>query len=82
MAERASPASKDPKDLAKKGESKPAAKAEGDEKKRGWLAWFVGWVIMPATVFGLIFGSGMLLGAHMPESWYTRAVVWVVGLFA
>lgn len=51
-------------------------------KKEGWLGWTLGWVVAPLSVLGAIFGGGVLLGAHFPEGWFSRAVMWVVGLFA
>ncbi|HET6582249.1 MAG TPA: hypothetical protein VFG69_02355 [Nannocystaceae bacterium] len=65
---------------------KPAiATLDGDAepaKKEGWLGWTLGWIIAPLSVLGAIFGGGVLLGAHFPDGWFSRAVVWVVGLFA
>ncbi len=62
--------------------TKDEAPAEGEEvKARGWLSWAVGWVLLPGSVIGVIFGSGALLGAHFHDSWFARAVVWIVDLF-
>jgi hypothetical protein len=73
--------------LATKPATKPATKedasagqAEG-EGREGWLSWVVGWVLVPATVIGLIFGGGVALGAHNHDGWFARTVVWVVDLF-
>jgi hypothetical protein len=63
---------------------KPVAAAEPTEdaaKKEGWLGWTLGWIIAPLTVLGAIFGGGVLIGAHFPDSWFSRAIVWIVGLF-
>lgn len=68
------------KAVATKGGNAQAAASE--DAPRSKLSWVVGWVLMPATVLGLIFGSGVVLGAHLHDSWFVRAVVWVVGLFA
>ncbi len=65
------------KALVKAGED-----ADADTPKReGWLSWIVGWILMPTAVVGVIFGAGVLLGAHMHDSWYARTVEWVVGIF-
>lgn len=57
---------------------------DGDESKRkpGILRWIIGWVVVPVLVLGAIFGTGLHLGANNPEAWYTRAVMWIAGLFA
>ena len=63
--------------------TKPAAMpAEDEEKKEGWLGWTLGWIVAPLSVLGAIFGGGVLLGAHYPDGWFARAVMWVAGLFA
>lgn len=67
---------------AVKDAGKEAIAETGEEKKEGWLGWTLGWIVAPATVLGAIFGGGVLLGAHFPDGWFTRAVVWVVGLFS
>ncbi len=61
------------------GETPEQGEATG---KAGWLSWSVGWVLMPATVLGLIFGGGALVGAHFHDSWLARLVVWTVELFS
>jgi hypothetical protein len=66
--------------LAPKGEASPD-KAEGEAKREGWLSWLVGWILVPGTVIGVIFGGGALLGAHRHDGWFARTVVWVVDLF-
>lgn len=63
-------------ELVKTGEGSP-----DESKKEGWLSWIVGWVLMPSTVLGVIFGGGVLVGAHLHDSWYARTVEWVVNLF-
>jgi hypothetical protein len=61
---------------------KPADdKADEGEGKKSPLSWIMGWVVMPSAVIGLIFGSGVLVGVHLHESWFTRLVLWVVDLF-
>ena len=67
------------KALQKKPE---AAAEEGEPKQRGWLSWAVGWVLVPGTVVGLIFGAGLMVGVHLHDSWFSRLVMWVVGLFS
>jgi hypothetical protein len=68
--------------IAAPGEgSKGLAKPEPAASK-SWKRWVIGWVVLPGIVIGGIFGAGVMLGAHMPESWFTRAVVWLVDLFA
>lgn len=64
--------------------SKPAAGADeaaSEQEGRGWLSWAVGWVLVPATILGLIWVGGVLVGVHLHDSWLSRLVVWVVGLF-
>lgn len=56
-------------------------KADGEDKPTSRLSWVVGWVLVPGTVIGVIFGGGALVGAHFHDSWFTRAIVWVVELF-
>lgn len=56
---------------------------DGEEKApESRAAWLMGWVIGPGAVLGLIFGGGVLLGAHLHESWFARLVMWTVGLFS
>ena len=57
------------------------APAEGEETPPSRLSWVVGWVMVPSVVIGVIFGSGVLVGVHMHDSWFTRLIVWVVELF-
>jgi hypothetical protein len=61
------------------------AKADAPEgeaaPKEGKLAWFVGWILVPGALLGGIWTGGVALGAHLPESWFARAVMWVAGLF-
>ena len=59
----------------------PPAKREEDEAPPSRLAWFIGWVAVPAVVFGGIFGAGVMVGAHSPDGWITWAVRGVAGLF-
>jgi hypothetical protein len=49
--------------------------------KAGWVSWLMGWVIVPASVIGAIFAAGVMFGAHQPDSWFTRAVLWCADLF-
>lgn len=63
--------------------AKPDAKAPAEpEAPRSRLSWVAGWVLVPGAIIGLLFGGGALVGAHLPDSWITRLVVWVVELFA
>jgi hypothetical protein len=39
----------------------------------------MGWVIGPGLVAGLIVGAGAWVGAHFPELWLVRAIVWIGG---
>jgi hypothetical protein len=48
---------------------------------QGKLAWILGWIVAPLSVLGAIYGGGVLLGAHRPEGWFARSVMWVAGLF-
>lgn len=64
-----------------KGEAKGEGEGEGEGKKESRLSWMVGWVLVPTVVIGTIFGGGVLVGAHLHDSWYTRLVVWIVELF-
>ena len=54
---------------------------EGEAPKESKLGWILGWIVLPGTVIGGIFGAGVLLGAHNHDGWFPRAVMWVVGLF-
>ena len=70
------PAAGGGKDLAKRDD------AEGEEgKSPGPLRWVLGWIVLPGSVVGAIFGAGALVGAHFHDSWFTRAIVWVGELF-
>lgn len=60
--------------------AKPAV-PEGDEAPPSRLSWFLGWVVVPGAVFGGIFGSGLLVGAHYPDGWIAWAVGGVASLF-
>lgn len=70
----------EPKAIEKRKPAEAAA-PEGEEPRRGWLSWVVGWLLVPGTVVGLIFGAGVLVGAHFSDGWFARAVVWLVDLF-
>ncbi len=59
----------------------PVDKADGEDKPTSRLSWVGGWVLVPGTVIGVIFGGGALVGAHFHDSWFTRAIGWVVELF-
>lgn len=66
--------------VAKKGPAQPAP-AGGEPTSRSWLSWVMGWLVVPTVFLASIFGGGVLYGAHFPESWWTRSVLWVAGLF-
>jgi hypothetical protein len=66
--------------IAPKGEKTPA-KSEPEGQGHSRLSWFVGWILVPATVIGVIFGAGVVLGAHRHDGWFARTVVWLVELF-
>ena len=50
---------------------------EGEPKREGKLRWVLGWVVLPGTVIGGIFGGGVVVGAHFHDSWFTSAIVWL-----
>lgn len=56
----------------------PEGEAE-EGKRRGPLAWVLGWVAVPGVVLGGIFGGGVLVGAHFHDSWVTSVFVWIFG---
>lgn len=67
---------------AKVAATKPVPDAPAPEGEApGRIAWFLGWIVAPGAVVGGIFGAGVLLGAHRPEGWFARTVLWVVGWF-
>ena len=57
--------------------STPASPAE----PAGRLSWILGWIVAPASVVAAIYGGGVVLGAHNPDRWFARSVMWVTGLF-
>ena len=61
----------DKADVAEDGEAKPKTR----------LQWVAGWLVVPGSVVGVLFGGGALIGAHFHESWFVRMIVWVVELF-
>lgn len=67
--------------LAKKTGKSAEGEAEG-KRPRSRLSWIVGWVLVPGTVVGLIFGAGLMVGVHLHDSWFSRLVVWCVELFS
>ncbi len=70
----------DPQSKAVPSKVDAKAPAEGDAP-RGRLSWLVGWVLVPSSIVGVLFGGGVLVGAHFAESWLARLVVWCVELF-
>ena len=64
-----------------RAEGAEVAEAEGEEGSQSRLSWVVGWVLVPASVIGVIWGSGVLVGVHLHDSWFTRMIVWIVELF-
>jgi len=59
----------------------PAPAPAPAESKAGWLSWAVGWVLVPLTILGLIFGGGVLVGVHFHDSWLASLIMWFAGLF-
>jgi len=57
------------------------AKRDEEDGPPSRLAWFIGWVAVPAVVFGGLFGAGVIVGAHYPDGWITWAVRGIGGLF-
>jgi hypothetical protein len=43
------------------------------------MRWWMGWVVGPGLVAGSIVGVGAWVGAHFPEAWFVRLVVWLGG---
>ncbi len=70
-----------PSQALAKGEKADVAESEQDDAPKSKLSWIVGWVLVPGTVIGVIFGGGAMVGAHFHESWFTRMIVWTVELF-
>ena len=67
--------------------AKPAAASPGAaiattaEPSTSRLSWILGWIVAPASVVAAIFGGGVVLGAHNPDGWFARSVMWVAGIF-
>ncbi|MBL8948269.1 MAG: hypothetical protein JNK45_34160 [Myxococcales bacterium] len=77
-----------PTAAAKPAAAKPAAAASAGaaiattaEPSTSRLSWILGWIVAPASVVAAIFGGGVILGAHNPDGWFARSVMWVVGIF-
>jgi hypothetical protein len=71
-----------PEPQSKAVPTKPDPKAPAEpEAPRSRLSWLVGWVLVPGVIIGVLFGGGVLVGAHFHDSWFVRAIVWVVELF-
>jgi hypothetical protein len=64
---------------AKKPAARESAEVEEREGRRGWLGWFVGWVLLPGSVIAAIVGAGVHVGARWPEMWFSRLVLWLFG---
>lgn len=61
---------------------KPAPKKEAEaEAPQSRLSWLLGWVIVPGLLFGLLMLAGVYVGANHPDSWVTRAILWIAGWF-
>lgn len=76
------PATPSPAASAKPSAAKAGAIAVAEPAEPvGKLAWILGWVVAPLSVLGAIYGGGVLLGAHRPDGWFARSVMWVAGLF-
>jgi len=58
---------------------KSSDEGEGEGKSRA--SWVLGWIVLPGSVIGGIFGGGVLVGANFHDSWITRAFVWIGELF-
>jgi hypothetical protein len=69
------PAKRPPAAVAKPGAPDEPVKPEGR------LAWLVGWILVPSVLIGGIFLGGAILGAHRPEGWFARSVMWVASLW-
>ena len=65
------------KPVPTKGELEKKVDPEGEKGGRSRLSWILGWVALPGTVLGGLFGGGVLVGANFHDSWFTRAFVWV-----
>jgi len=76
------PAKAAPAKAPAKADAKAPADAAAAQAPPSRLQWLVGWVLVPTTIVGILFGGGALVGAHFSESWLARAIVWIVELFA
>ncbi len=65
------------KAVAVKGSLKTTDDEDEGKKRKGPVAWLLGWVALPGMVLGGIFGGGVLIGANFHESWFVRAFVWL-----
>lgn len=84
MSEPRKPSPAAPKPAAAKpAVAKPAAEVAetASERPTSRLSWVLGWIVAPGSVVAAIYGGGVLLGAHNPDGWFARSVMWVVGLF-
>lgn len=77
-----------PTAAAKPAAAKPATASAGAaiattpaEAPTSRLSWILGWIVAPASVVAAIFGGGVILGAHNPDGWFARSVMWVAGIF-
>ena len=77
-APRAKPSPAKPSPASPKADA--IAVAEPQEPQ-GKIAWILGWIVAPLSVLGAIYGGGVLLGAHRPDGWFARSVMWVANLF-
>ncbi len=69
-------------DQSKASSQSVATETEGEPAgKTRWLSWAVGWVLLPGTIIGVLFGGGVLVGVHFHDSWLARLIVWFVELF-
>lgn len=57
--------------------AKAGATAEPGRTKAGKLKWLIGWVLVPLSVVGALFLSGVHIGARHPQGWMARAVLWM-----
>jgi len=46
-----------------------------------WKITLLLWVVLPALLAAILVAIGAHLGANGQDQWYTRLVIWFVGLF-
>jgi hypothetical protein len=50
------------------------AREEGGKSR---IRWLVGWVVIPGTLLGALFLSGVHVGANHPQMWLSRLIAWI-----